>query len=403
MKSDVKQTILHPLGIYDMHLGKNLLADKMEREGEYIGEGYSNLSIYGDGSYVPWEYGGFNLEAFDAHGGWIATARDMAKLLVGIDGFSTFPDILSPASIALMTTPSANNSNYALGWSVNQFNNWWHTGAVDGTASEWVRASGGYTWAIILNKRITSSQANAFWTAIDNLGWNCLSGTTAIPAHDFFDTPTINSNSLSASNVTENSMNLNWNNGNGTARLVVAKETTMNMSPNRASDFNAYPLDGTDYAANSIFGSGDNIGDGSYVIYNGTGTSVALSGLNPGKEYAFRVYEYTKNTTTANNSLYMLGNVEDFKQSTTLLGINEDNFKESLKIHPTLVTDNIIVTMNNGLSRVDFEIYNLIGKRITKGSLEQNKAIQVSDLVSGIYLLKFIKGNQNAIFKFIRQ
>lgn len=400
----VKQTILHPLGIYDMHLGKNLLADKLEREGEYIGEGYSNLSIYGDGNYVPWEYGGFNLEAFDAHGGWIATARDMVKLLVAIDGFSTYPDILSPASITSMTTPSANNSNYALGWAVNQYNNWWHTGAVDGTASEWVRASGGYTWAIILNKRITSAQANAFWSAIDNLGWNCIAGTTAIPAHDFFDAPTINANSLSASNVTTNSMLLNWNNGNGTARLVVAKEsTTMNMSPNRASEFSAYPLDGTDYTANSQFGSGDDLGDGSYVIYNGTGTNVTMSGLDSGKEYSIRVYEYTQNTTTANNALYMLGNVEDFKQSTTSLGLDENTFKASLKIHPTMAKDVINVTMNNGFSEVDFEIYNLIGKKIYNGTVSNNSVIEVSDLASGIYLLKFKKNNQNTIFKFIRQ
>ena len=36
----VKDEILSPLGIYDMHLGKNLLADKREREGEYQGNGF---------------------------------------------------------------------------------------------------------------------------------------------------------------------------------------------------------------------------------------------------------------------------------------------------------------------------------------------------------------------------
>ena len=398
----VKQTILHPLGIYDMHLGKNLLADKLEREGEYIGEGYTNLSIYGDGNYLPWEYGGFNLEAFDAHGGWVATARDMVKLLVAIDGFATYPDILSPASITSMTTPSINNQNYAKGWSVNQYNNWWHTGAVDGTASEWVRASGGYTWAIILNKRLTNAQANAFWSAIDNLGWNCIAATTAIPAHDFFASPTTNANTLSATNVTENSMTLNWSNGNGTARIVVANET-IDTPQNSPSDFSAYPLDGTDYTANPQFGSGDNLGDGSFVIYNGTGTSVDINGLDSGKEYAFRVYEYTQNTTTANNALYLLGNVEDFKQSTTSLGINDNAFMASIKIHPTMVSDVINVTMNNGLSEIDYEIYNLIGKKISNGTLGNNNVIKVSDLASGIYLLKFKKDNQNAIFKFIKQ
>ena len=176
----------------------------------------------------------------------------------------------------------------------------------------------------------------------------------------------------------------------------------MNMSPNRASEFSAYPLDGTDYTANPQFGSGDNLGDGSFVVYNGTGMSVNINGLDSGKEYAFRVYEYTQNTTTANNALYLLGNVEDFKQSTTSLGIDDNAFKASIKIHPTMVSDFINVTMKNGLSEVNFEIYNLLGKKISHGTLNNN-IIKVSDLASGIYLLKFKKDNQNAIFKFVRQ
>ncbi len=42
-----------PLNIYDIHQGKNLLADKMEREGEYVGNGYTTLSCYNDSTYVP--------------------------------------------------------------------------------------------------------------------------------------------------------------------------------------------------------------------------------------------------------------------------------------------------------------------------------------------------------------
>jgi hypothetical protein len=196
-------------------------------------------------------------------------------------------------------------------------------------------------------------------------------------------------------------MTISWNNGNGTSRIVVANET-IDTPLNSPSDFSAYPLDGTDYTANPQFGSGDNLGDDSFVVYNGTGTSVDISGLDPGKEYAIRVYEYNQNTTTGNNALYLLGNVEDFKQSTTSLGIDDNAFKASIKIHPTMVSDVINVTMNNGLSDVDYEIYNLIGKKISHGTLNNN-VIKVSDLASGIYLLKFKKDNQNAIFKFVRQ
>ena len=159
----MQQEIFHPLGIYDMYIGENLLEDKKEREGEYVGNGFTNLDLYGSGNTVPWEYGGFSVNAMDGHGGWIASARDMVRLLVAVDGFPTKPDILSPATITSMVTPSTNNANYAKGWSVNSLNNWWHTGAIDGTASVWVRSNGGYTWAVVLNKRVVDSNATAFW------------------------------------------------------------------------------------------------------------------------------------------------------------------------------------------------------------------------------------------------
>jgi len=106
----VKQNILAPLGIHDIRLGRNLLEEKLEREGEYIGPTSPTLSAYGTGEYVPYEYGGLRIEAMDAHGGWIATARDLVRLLNGVDGFPTRPDILSPATIQTMTTPSANSN-----------------------------------------------------------------------------------------------------------------------------------------------------------------------------------------------------------------------------------------------------------------------------------------------------
>lgn len=292
----VQDSILAPLGIFDMYIGKNLLADKQEREGEYVGNGYTTLSCYNTGQYVPWEYGGFSVEAMDAHGGWIASSRDMLKLLTAVDGFNTKPDILSPSIISTMTTASSNNQYYAKGWQVNPVNNWWHTGALDGTASEQVRTNSGYTWIIILNKRnITNGN---FWSALDNLGWNCLAATTTWPTWDLMASPTVNASALNFSNVSGTSVTVNWANGNGGNRLLVVKAD---------SGINAFPLDGADYTANASFSTGSNLGNGNYVVYNGTGNSVTVTGLAANKKYYFRVIEYNKNTTTGNNALYLLG------------------------------------------------------------------------------------------------
>jgi CubicO group peptidase (beta-lactamase class C family) len=292
----VQTSILAPLGIFDMHIGNNLLSEKQEREMEYVGNGYTNLSIYGTGQYVPWEYGGFNVNTFEAHGGWIASARDMLKLLVAVDGFSTKPDILLPATISTMVTPSATNANYAKGWNVNQYNNWWHTGAVDGTATEWVRNAGGYTWVILLNKRNITS--NNFWSDLDNLGWNILAATATWPTHDLMLTPTVNATNLSVSNITTSAATISWSNGNGDNRMLLIRP---------AAEKEAYPLDGTDYTANTVYGSGANTGTNNFVVYNGNGSSVNVTGLLPGVLYTCRLVEYNKNTATGNNTLYLLG------------------------------------------------------------------------------------------------
>jgi CubicO group peptidase (beta-lactamase class C family) len=292
----VQDSILAPLGIFDMHIAKNLLSEKQEREGEYVGNGFTTLSCYNTGQYVPWEYGGLNVNAMDAHGGWIASARDMLKLLVAVDGFNTKPDILQPATITTMVTPSSNNQFYAKGWQVNPFNNWWHTGAIDGTACQWVRSSGGYTWIFILNKRNITN--NNFWTDFDNLGWNCLAATSSWPTWDLMASPTVNATNINFLNVTGTAVTVNWSNGNGTNRLLVVKAD---------SSINAFPLDGTDYTANAAFGSGNSVGNNNYVVYNGTGNSVTVTGLTANKKYYFRVIEYNKNSTTGNNALYLLG------------------------------------------------------------------------------------------------
>ncbi|MFT3703231.1 MAG: serine hydrolase [Agriterribacter sp.] len=289
----VTDSILAPLGIYDMKLGKNLLANKLEREGEYVGNnGATTLSCYGDGTYVPWEYGGFSVEAMDAHGGWIASSRDMLKLLTAVDSFTTKPDILSPATIAVMTTPSANNPYYAKGWSVNSAYNWWHLGSLDGTESEWVRTRTGYTWIIICNKRMGGN----FENDLDNLGWNCINSTSTWPTWDLMASPTVNAADISFSNITDNAVTLNWTNGNGGNRIIVASQD---------NPVNAFPLDGTDYTTNNVYGQ--NALGSNYVVYNGTGNSITVTGLAAGRKYYFRVMEYNKNTTTGNNALYLLG------------------------------------------------------------------------------------------------
>jgi CubicO group peptidase (beta-lactamase class C family) len=381
----VKESILNQLGICDMHLGKNLIADKQEREVEYIGNGYNTLSCYNTGIYVPWEYGGFSIEAMGAHGGWIATTRDLVSLLLAVDGFNTKPDILKPSTIATMTTPSINNSFYAKGWSVNTANNWWHSGSLDGTASFFARTSGQYTWAILLNKRVIGPSANQFWTDLDNLPWNCIAQTASFPSHDLLDIPQNNSANIEFSDIGPNAVSLSWTNGSGNKGIVVGRE---------GHPIEDFPLDGEAYMSNSSFSQGDDLGNNSYVVYNGTGNATSVNNLKPNTTYFFRIFDYNESFNTGNNALFKLCG-GDQQQVTTEEPLNSNSFHgiEGVKIYPTLVSDRIHLEVPPHFKTSNFQIFTVSGALRKRGSfVDEAHTIHISDLSPGMYILQ-IEGN----------
>ena len=140
------------------------------------------------GQRIPFPYGGFNIEAMDAHGGWIASARDLVRLLVAVDGYGTKPDILNQTSIQLMITPSTANSGYGMGWAVNPGGNWWHVGGLPGTSSILVRTSNGLGWAVLFNTRPSNSQN--FIVQMDNMVWEAIKKIDDWPTHDLFEQAT---------------------------------------------------------------------------------------------------------------------------------------------------------------------------------------------------------------------
>jgi hypothetical protein len=95
--------------------------------------------------------------------------------------------------------------------------------------------------------------------------------------------PAVQASNLTFTNITGNSMTLNWTKGDGTSRMIVARVD---------APVNVEPVDLTNYGASSSFGGGTQISPGNYVIYNGTGTSLNLSNLAPNKTYHFSIFEY---------------------------------------------------------------------------------------------------------------
>jgi len=167
-----------------MQLGKNLLADTLPNEVRYYhtGVGPTTTSMYGDGQVVPWQYGGFNVEAMDAHGGWIASSEDLARFLVAVDGFPSKPDVISPGSISTMISKPFPSAIFGMGWSVLG-NRWWHFGAMHGTSAYISRRDDGLEWAILLN---ATRGNNLFFTDWDEAVFTALDVVEEWPTHDLF-------------------------------------------------------------------------------------------------------------------------------------------------------------------------------------------------------------------------
>ncbi|GAB3846464.1 hypothetical protein GCM10028822_06590 [Hymenobacter terrigena] len=281
----VRQHVLEPAGVLEAHLGHNLPAVRQERESKYLSR-YRMLSCYNPGRQVPAAYGGFQIEAMNAHGGWLFTARDLVRLALAADGFASPPDLISTATLRTMTEPSATAAGYAKGWMVDG-SSWWHTGQLDGTASIVMRTASGYTWAILLN---TSNGSAQFWQELKALGWTWPAGATSWPTHDLF-APAQNASNLLITASKATHPRLAWTNGTGTSRLLLLKPD---------SPIKAFPLDGTTYPVAT------KLADGTIIAANGPESMAELAHLHPQRTYYARVVEYRQDATTGNRSVYTL-------------------------------------------------------------------------------------------------
>ncbi|MCX7987724.1 MAG: T9SS type A sorting domain-containing protein [Bacteroidales bacterium] len=159
-----------------------------------------------------------------------------------------------------------------------------------------------------------------------------------------FSGPTTQAANINFSGVTSNSFNISWTRGNGTACAVFAKAGTSGS---------ALPVDGTSYTANNVFGSGTQIGtSGWYCIYNGTGNSTSLTGLNPNTAYIIMVCEYTG---SAGNEKYNSNNATNNPRSQTTDYITPT--LQASNVQFTSVTSSSFTvswTNGNGSNRVVF-------------------------------------------------
>lgn len=149
----VREVVLQPCGITDMQMGGNTLADRLPEEVHYY-----------DSQNDPYTF--FDVRRLYSNGGWIATPTDLVKFIMRVDKFPQKPDLLEPATLDAMFSPPAVSPDYARGWFVNKYGDYFHGGGGPGINSLVVRTHDGFCWSVIVN---TWSREVVFGGKLDQL------------------------------------------------------------------------------------------------------------------------------------------------------------------------------------------------------------------------------------------
>ena len=128
------------------------------------------------------------------------------------------------------------------------------------------------------------------------------SNPTSIPVIVSVSAPTTQASGVTFSLVTQTSFTISCTKGNGAKRAMFVKEGSGTITN---------PSDNTTYSASSDWSvKGSQLGSsGYYCVYNGTGTTVALTNLSPSTTYYVQVFDYNGdagseayNTNTSTNN-----------------------------------------------------------------------------------------------------
>ncbi len=192
----VEENILHPMGITDMKLGKTAAENQAPGEARYYTmypEKVSSVFASQNGKMVPDCYGGFCIEAMDSHGGWLASVVDLARFAAALD----YPDrshIIGKSCLQKIyerpnnSTWKGTDFYYASGWLVrpvgNGKANYWHLGALRGSASMLIRRADGIDWVFFVNRDFIDDMG--VYGEMDNAINSVLSNVKEWPGGDLF-------------------------------------------------------------------------------------------------------------------------------------------------------------------------------------------------------------------------
>jgi hypothetical protein len=179
--------------------------------------------------------------------------------------------------------------------------------------------------------------------------------------------PSIPSSQLTFTDINPNSLTLNWSNGNGESRLVVARI---------GNPVNTFPEDGETYQANAAFGTANTALGNGFVVFNGSGNTFTLSNLAPSTTYHFAIFEYNCDSEQYLTSTFATGNA-----TTATSGLEGlENNPQALSIFPNPTSGNAYMNVFT-----TYRIYDLSGRLL--GQYGPSNVIHTEHLMAGVYII----------------
>jgi hypothetical protein len=195
-----------------------------------------------------------------------------------------------------------------------------------------------------------------------------------------FTTPSTQATTLQFTKVQETELSIAWTNGNGKGRAAFMMHGTSGTPA---------PLNNTTYSASSTFGSGSQIGTtGWYCVYNGTGTTVNVTGLTPDNSYRIMVCEYNGPPGKENyNTVIATGNPSTF----LITSINDAlaDPLNSFSVFPVPFSDRINLSNIREVTKITLTSLSGQTIRIIEPGGAETLTIPAGDIGSGTYLLNF--------------
>ncbi|MFI3265405.1 MAG: serine hydrolase domain-containing protein [Rikenellaceae bacterium] len=147
----VRDSILAPIGCYDMHIGKNFSQNREDNEVSYfeVKEATPVEAFDGSGRYTMKSNGGNDVTLLSGAGGWVASPSEILRFVAAINDCDAKDNFLSQESIEAMTYDSKRYK--PMGWATVRGDEWLRSGSMAGTSALIKKQKDGYTWVFVSN------------------------------------------------------------------------------------------------------------------------------------------------------------------------------------------------------------------------------------------------------------